>query len=63
MSKRVVGLTAAGVAGVAAAAALAIAGTRARARRRNEDSEPDSRAEAHMWAIVAGAESAEQVAD
>ena len=62
MTKRVVGLTAAGVAGVAAAAALAFAGTRARRRtdaQRPAEAEP--RGEAHMWGIVAGAEPAEQV--
>jgi hypothetical protein len=62
MTKRAVGLTAAGVAGVAAAAALAFVGTRARAERRvDRPSEAESRGEAHRWGIVAGAEPAEQV--
>ena len=63
MTKRAVGLTAAGVAGVAAAAALVtFSGTRASARRRaDRPSESESRGEAHMWGIVAGAEPAEQV--
>jgi hypothetical protein len=65
MSKRAVGITAAGVAGVAAAAAaLAFAGTRQRARRRaDRPGEVESRGEAHMWGIVAGREPAEQVLD
>ena len=62
MTKRVVGLTAAGVAGVAAAAALAYAGARARRNTNTrQPAETEPRGEAHMWGIVAGAEPAEQV--
>jgi len=60
--KRAVGLAAAGVGVAAAAAALAFAGTRVRARR-IAAATVEPRGEAHMWAIVAGFEPAEQVAD
>jgi hypothetical protein len=62
MSKRIVGFTAAGVGVAAAAAALAFAGTRARRQRvPAREAAAESRGEAHMWGIIAGAEPAEQV--